>query len=284
MDGAHSGRLILQALYQKRISFAQNQEDILLDRVLNKPDGFYVDIGANDPEFHSVTKLMYDKGWSGINVEPNPVLHRRLCDQRPRDVNLNAGVSNADGTLTFYDVKAIHGWSTFEPAFAENYRKNHGLEVVERPIPVRTLAAIFDEHVDREVDFLKIDVEGFERQALEGADFDRWRPRIVLLEATWPDAWEPILIRAAYPLATFDGLNRYYVREEEPELAAALKTPVNVMDNWISADYLKLFEQVGVLPPELGRNTIELIRKMKSISRRHPRLTKVAKRILRMAG
>jgi FkbM family methyltransferase len=108
----------MDVLARKKISFAQNQEDLLLDRALGKPNGFYVDVGANDPEIDSVTKLFYDRGWRGINIEPNPVPFRRLAARRPRDINLNVGASNTAGELTFYTVPEGDGWSTFNQVFA----------------------------------------------------------------------------------------------------------------------------------------------------------------------
>jgi hypothetical protein len=74
---------------------------------------------------------------------------------------------------------------------------------------------------------MKIDVEGWERQALEGGDWRRFRPRVLLLEATRPNSaepawggWEPLLLAQGYLFAYFDGLNRFYVPEEERALLA----------------------------------------------------------------
>ncbi|MEO6809318.1 MAG: FkbM family methyltransferase, partial [Isosphaeraceae bacterium] len=152
--------LTREQVYEKLVSYAQNHEDVLLHRAFrDQAAGFYVDIGANDPVFHSVTKLFYDRGWSGLNVEPNPAVYRTLQEGRPRDVNLNIGVSDREGTLTFYEVPAIHGWSTFMPDLAERFRRQ-GLEVVERPVAVTTLVRLCERHVDRTIDFLKVDAEG----------------------------------------------------------------------------------------------------------------------------
>jgi hypothetical protein len=55
------------------ISYAQNNEDVLLWRALGHvQDGFYIDVGASDPVEHSVTRAFYDAGWRGINIEPLP--------------------------------------------------------------------------------------------------------------------------------------------------------------------------------------------------------------------
>jgi hypothetical protein len=73
-DGLQMQWLTLEDVYGKTVSYAQNYEDILLGRALRKSEGFYIDVGANHPVFHSVTKLFHDRGWRGINVEPSPVL------------------------------------------------------------------------------------------------------------------------------------------------------------------------------------------------------------------
>jgi hypothetical protein len=98
---------------------------------------------------------------------------------------------------------------------------------------VRTLAAVCAEHVKRPIDFLNIDAENSELEVLEGADWARFRPRVVVVEANRPHLWEPILFAAEYCYATFDGINRYYVRGEDRHLADALRTPVNYLDDFI---------------------------------------------------
>lgn len=275
-------------LPHRKISYAQNFEDILLERALPARDGFFIDAGANDPVFHSVTKRFSDKGWRGIHIEPNPALCARLRTERPGDVVVNAGVSDAPGVLTFFDVPEFHGWSTFLPETAQTYRDS-GVEVVEKPVPVTTLAAVCEKYVDRTVDFLKIDVECFERQAISGADWKRWRPRVVVVESTWPDQWEPLLLANDYLFAAFDGLNRYYVRSEDRDLIPVLAVPVNVMDGAISYDYLRLLERLDpalceqiVSVAEIGPTLLRLARRVRVTSRRHPRLTAIAKRVLRL--
>ena len=71
-------------------------------------------------------------------------------------------------------------------------------------------------------------------EVIEGGDWGRWRPRVILIEDMWPDQWEEHLILAAdYLFAVFDGLNRYYVRAEDRHLLPALCAPVNFLDDYI---------------------------------------------------
>jgi FkbM family methyltransferase len=236
------------------ISYAQNNEDVLLWRALGHIEGgFYIDVGANDPVEDSVTKAFYDAGWSGINIEPLPSLHQALLDARARDINLALACGAAEGELTLYDIPAAHGWASAAPAVAEAHRAE-GLEVAELTVPVRTLAAICAEHVKGHVHFLKIDVEGFEGEVLRGMDFARWRPWVLVIEATLPNsrvcahgAWEYLVDRQRYRFAWFDGLNRYYVAEEHDELMAAFGVQPNVFDDFISHHLDKAWSASGEL-------------------------------------
>jgi FkbM family methyltransferase len=221
------------------LSYAQNREDVLLNRLFPAgPGGFYVDAGACHPVLNSVTKLFYERGWHGINIEPIPSLSRVLAQDRPRDINLHVGLSNREGTSTFYECLPWPELSTFSPGQAEDLRRQ-GFALAEHAIPVTTLARVCEQHVGRTIDFLKVDVESHEREVLEGADWGRYRPRVVVVEATRPcttipshEDWESILLEVDYLFAAFDGINRYYVRAEDQSLLPLLGTPVSVFDHY----------------------------------------------------
>jgi len=223
------------------LSYAQNHEDVLLWRALKDIDGGrYIDVGANDPELHSVTKAFYDRGWSGINIEPMPSYRDAFLQQRPRDINLNLAAGAADGEITLFDIPAVNGWASTDQAVADAHRA-HGHDVVEHRVPLRTLAGICRDHVRGEVHFLKIDVEGFEGDVLRGMDFAACRPWIVVVEAIMPNSrdsnhqlWEALLTQHAYQFVWFDGLNRYYVAAEHAERGALLAQQPNVFDDYLS--------------------------------------------------
>jgi FkbM family methyltransferase len=92
---------------------------VVLNRVFRgQTDGFYIDVGANEPVTDSVTMLFYLRGWSGVNVEPAPGVYGRLAAHRTRDINLNVGLPDREGTLTFHDVPSNQGLSTLSEGLA----------------------------------------------------------------------------------------------------------------------------------------------------------------------
>jgi FkbM family methyltransferase len=223
------------------VSYAQNFEDVMLRRALQDIEsGFYVDIGAADPDLDSVTRWFYCNGWRGINVEPDPRYFARLEELRSEDVNLQCAVGGASGNIIF-NVTPAGGLSTGSGRrLAEIVNIEHS---ITRPIvvPLITLDQLFIQTCGKEVDFLKIDAEGMEDDILNGASFVRYRPKIVVVEATFANSqkpahqtWEPILLHKGYRFAWFDGLNRFYVRSEDEWRLSFFEVPPCYFDNFLS--------------------------------------------------
>jgi FkbM family methyltransferase len=225
------------------ISAAQNLEDVLLFRALRgKREGFYIDLGAGYPNWDSVTNWFYRIGWTGINVEPNPAIFAELQEARPRDVNLNAGVSGKAGIATYYQVSGGWGLSTFARPYADQAARL-GYQVAEFPVELITLEQIVAAHCpQRQVDFLKIDVEGSEDAIIHSTDWRRFRPLLICVESVVPASftpaftgWEGALVQHGFVFALFDGLNNYYVRQENPEILPQFNAGVNVWDRFRKA-------------------------------------------------
>jgi len=244
------------------ISYAQNLEDVLLARALAGVDrGFYIDVGAFDPEIDSVTRHFYDAGWRGINIEPVAAQHALFARARVRDINLNVALGRTGGALTFHDFSPL-GVSTLDPVVAGEMRAR-GFAGREVTVPVITLAQVCRDHDVRKIDFLKIDVEGYETEVLAGHDWDFVRPRILLVEATRPmstapsyAAWEPMLLRQGYQFAWFDGLNRFYVRREDADLLAHFKIPPNIFDCYALSNRSSVRELLGALMSRVKRQLL----------------------------
>jgi len=222
------------------ISYAQNCEDVILWRALKHvKNGFYIDVGAAWPEKHSVTKAFYDRGWWGINIEPNPTLFTSLSNQRGRDINLQVAVGVSDGEVMISYIDGT-GLSTLDNSIA-NLHKLSGHNVISAMINTQSLGRIFLSNVPfgQDIHFLKIDIEGSEKQAILSNNWTTYRPWIVLVEATLPmsqqesfEEWEPILLGADYVFSYADGLNRFYVAKEQSYLINSFKYPPNIFDDF----------------------------------------------------
>ena len=207
----------------------------MLRRVFrDRKEGFYIDVGAADPKADSVTKFFYDEGWSGINIEPNEFFYDKLLAERPRDINLNVAVGDREEDRIFYLFEKI-GNSTFDKASNDRYRER-GFESKPVVVHVATLAGICEKYVKRSIDFLKIDCEGWEGAVLSSADWDRFRPTVLIVEATDPGTtdpswqeWEPLLLNY-FEMVYFDGLNRFYLSHESGHLRSHFELPPNFHD------------------------------------------------------
>ena len=220
-------------------SAAQNFEDVMLYRALGDVEaGFYIDVGAQDPDIDSVSKAFFDRGWRGIHIEPVPEYAERLRAARPGDTIIEAAVSNEVGT-TALTVFPMTGLSTADPLVAEIHI-DRGVDHQPEPLIVSTvtLADVAAELAARTVHWLKIDVEGYERAVLEGWNANLLRPWVIVVEATRPNDraatyadWEPILLTAGYQCVYDDGLNRFYIEPSRQDLARAFSSPPNPFDN-----------------------------------------------------
>ena len=240
------------------ISYAQNAEDVVLFRALsNHETGFYIDIGAWHPVNDSVTKLFYDRGWSGINIEPQPDRCEVFKDYRPRDINLQLAVSNHSNQISLW-VPQYSALATCEIELLDERIPDYR-DATEHRVQAISLGELLEQYAKgREIHFLKIDVEGHENTILLETSFTMYRPIVLVIEATCPHTnkpkwheWEPRILQSGYQFALFDGLNRFYVREESSEILANLSVPSNCLDGYIT-------QRENVLLNELERVRYEL--------------------------
>ena len=235
------------------ISYAQNYEDIMLRRALGDVDrGFYVDVGAQDPVEDSVTKLFYEQGWRGINIEPVPRWFYRLRQDRPEDLNLQLLITDRPGTAILHEV-ADTGLSTIDADLAASHART-GRKIVRHTLECATLDRILAGHAQQVIHFLKVDVEGAEKLVLDGLSLQQHRPWILVIESCAPNStletfgeWEPKVLAGGYRFVYFDGLNRFYLAEEHASRAAAFSTPPNVLDDFIRFGEWRVRNELALL-------------------------------------
>ncbi|MBD2392882.1 FkbM family methyltransferase [Cyanobacterium aponinum FACHB-4101] len=244
----------------KFISYAQNFEDVLLNRIFREQNtGFYVDIGANHPVYDSVTKAFYERGWRGINIEPVPQYYNLLKCDRTEDINLNIGISDEEGELTFCDLVDT-GLSTFDQEMAEKLSKEDGFSMEKYTVKVKKLADICHQYIHQPIDFLKVDVEGWEEKVIYSGNWQNFRPKVIIIEATIPNSPQRkntnisnFLHQYNYHHIYFDGLNDFYIAEEFKHWENLFRTPVNVFDQFIT--YPELEKQKSIAQLQIAINS-----------------------------
>lgn len=202
-------------------TFSQDREDLVLYHVLKNEvrmnDVFWIDVGANDPIDISVTKFFSIRGGRGINIEPQEKYVESYKRDRERDYNVFCGVGDKEGVMTLHGEGVLASMK-----YALDDQSRGGVEV-----PIKRLTDICNEYIDgeQEIHFLKIDVEGFERQVLKGMDFSVYRPWIICIEATdhrskaaVQGEWEDLIFAGGYSFACQYGINRFYISNHQMQL------------------------------------------------------------------
>lgn len=165
-------------------SYSQRGEDLVIDRLSGyKKRGFYVDVGAYDPDRFSNTKRFYLKGWKGINIEPNTSNYKSFLRERERDINLNSGIGNHNTKLNFYQF-IPDTLSTFSQKEAGKYQKQGYKLVGTTKVLVRRLKTIFEQYrPHNKIDFVSIDTEGYEIEVLKSNDWTKYKPTLICIES-----------------------------------------------------------------------------------------------------
>jgi len=261
------------------LSYAQNAEDVVLWRAFRDlpGPGRFIDVGAAHPVIDSVTKHFSTVGWHGIHVEPMGREADLLRRDRPGDVVLQIALGREAGQATLYEAPLDNrGASSLRSDIAEE-QSTEASSFVPVTVEVRTLASVCEEFVTGEIEFLKIDVEGLEADVIAGGDWDRFRPQVVVVEATHPqtsrqvhDEWEPALVAVGYEFTLFDGLNRFYVAHERRELAERLSAPANPIDNWLPYRWVHQVETLTEYTASLLAE-VERLRPIEESARRDAR-------------
>jgi FkbM family methyltransferase len=175
--------------YAKYINpaFSQEGEDIILRRFFEKNNiqkGFYIDIGCFHPIKYSNTFLLYKNGWEGINIDANPDAITLFNSYRPKDININTGISNSNETLTYYSFN-LPALNTFSKSQVNLYLKNPtNVLLGEKKIKLNKLSDILENYLPngQKITLLTVDVEGLDYEVLTSNDWTKYIPLVIVAE------------------------------------------------------------------------------------------------------
>ena len=164
-------------------AFSQEGEDILINKIfLGFKKGFYIDIGAHHPIKWSTTYLLYKKGWRGMNIDPVPGMKPIFDKFRSEDINLQIGVSKKAEVIKYYNFKE-KAYNTFSEELGLLYQKVTNLESIIL-VETKPLSEIIEDNIPSltSIDYLSIDVEGLELEVLLSLSWDKFRPKVIMVE------------------------------------------------------------------------------------------------------
>ncbi|GBR77512.1 methyltransferase FkbM family protein [Candidatus Termititenax dinenymphae] len=144
-----------------------------------------MDIGAYDPVVYSNTLYFYKRGWRGINIDANPCSIKTFRKMRKRDINIESGVSNKYGELDYYVFGKTSPMNTFNKKLYDQWSKE-GMQVKEiKKVPVCPINDILAKNLPsggQHIDFITLDVEGFELEILKSFNFKKYAPDYFVVE------------------------------------------------------------------------------------------------------
>jgi len=191
---------------------SQYEEDTILASLLTGP-GMYVDVGASHPQECSNTWRFYQRGWRGLLIDPLPETWYGLLRHRPEDHLFPVACSNTNGTAT---LRMYHSVSTLR----EDWPIPDDNELLDiETMRLSDILSLFPTIRDC-ARLLSVDVEGLERQVLEGNDWSTFRPEVVVCEYRMYDSeslghdtsceYSSILCDAGYHLLLQTDLNQIW--------------------------------------------------------------------------
>ena len=168
-------------LKYKKISYSYNAVDLIIEYLFkNKNDGFYVDIGCQHPISNNNTYLLFNKGWSGINIDLDKRNIELFKISRPLDLNLNYAISNEVGEAKLYYYHNSSPINTLSYKVS-NYQSAKIKEI--KKVKTTTLNNIFSNiKKKKKIDYMNIDVEGHELNIINSIDFVKYRIKYICIE------------------------------------------------------------------------------------------------------
>lgn len=171
-----------------KLSYSEYGQDAFVLRHIykSKADGVFVDIGANHPVLDSNTYLLELHGWTGLAIEPQKWLSQQWPGLRKTPC-LDCVAGPEEKTVNFVEATEQVGLSGVDGF--NKVSSGYTLKTVKQKV----LRDILREHAIDEIDYLSIDVEGYEMNVLEGIDFERVKVRLIGIENDRGFKWLPLL-------------------------------------------------------------------------------------------
>jgi FkbM family methyltransferase len=178
-----------------KVVYSHWGEDSIIEFVLkNVRAGRYLDIGCYHPALYSNTMKLYELGWTGVNIDPNPFMVAQFAQFRPKDISLHCGVGAVRGSMEFFQ---FHDWASSNTGSSEFARQVAAASNIPLPksvtVDVVQLREVMETYfAGGAPDFMNVDVEEMDVDVLTSNDWDRYRPKVIAVEDLHYDFGRPL--------------------------------------------------------------------------------------------
>jgi len=204
--------------------YSQNGEDCILDELFkDQRTGFFVEIGCIDGKRFSNTLTFEERGWKGLCVEAHTGYIELLEQNRPNSIICHCAASFSDEENVPFYANNRGSLSTLDPTKEDEFKQRFGKFFAGfelQHVPKRKLDTIFEQYNINHIDILSIDVEGNEEDVLKGLNLEKYRPRVMVIEADTPtdeEKLDRILLNAGYSKSIKIVNNVFYLLDKQKE-------------------------------------------------------------------
>jgi FkbM family methyltransferase len=179
-----------------------------------KDKGFYIDIGACDGLSGSNTYIFEQIGWEGLCIEPQPDVFNRLKKHRKCDCYNVAISDKGKETENFYQVEGGDALGRIAEGISDTQKKwmKETGKLKEIKVRTSTFSEIMNNYSDiNHIDFMSIDVEGYEMEVLKTIDFKKWTFGLITIEASHPDRIRQLLYENNYKVFMETGADILFI-------------------------------------------------------------------------
>lgn len=174
------------AIGETSFHLGQSAEDTILLRIFEGlKDGFYVDVGAFHPRKYSNTFLLHSlMGWSGLNIDASEDSIKLFDEERPKDINVHAAVDSTNHKADYYIFDKPARNTISETNRQRQITRADSRVVAKKTIQTQTLEELLEKHLPKtkHINFLNVDVEGLDLEALQSNNWEKFRPDVVAVE------------------------------------------------------------------------------------------------------
>lgn len=223
----------LLAIKSLKAHYGQWSEDVLVRKLFprGKKTGVYLDLGAYHPFRHSNTAHFWQLGWHGYNIDANPHTIELYKKTRPQDQNIwTAIIPDSEYRKDVHEIdlmlpdasakgEGVSAVGTVNIDYVSGRELNSRIRV-----PAISVNGLLEKYGIREVDYLNVDIEGFDEAIIQEFDFKLCHPKVISVEDFGPNM-EAIL---ASPISTTLRANGYQLMNRAGSTSIFVSSNMNV--------------------------------------------------------